>query len=210
MAIIKSGISKDTNGKIGNIVIYELNGQTVSRTIGKQGKPSKKQLANYLEMKLIVRLLAPMKSFINISFEPEARGTTKNPYNLATAYNKNHAIQGKYPDLSIDHSKVILSRGNLKAPENTRLIKTAKGVEVLWDKNADTPLRLDDLVMILLYHPLKKVCTKILYAVTRAKGKYFIPLKAITLTQPIEAYICFKSIDGKLMSDSVYAGNLNG
>lgn len=209
MAVIKGGIAKQTNGKVGNVVVYELNGQTVTRTVGKPGKPSKNQLANHQAMSVIVKLLAPIKEFINVSFELEARGTTKNQYNLATSYNKKHAIQGKYPNLSVDYSKLILSKGNLEEAENPKLVKKAKGVEVSWNKTAEDLERLDDLVMILLYHPLKNASTNVFYAVTRRKGKYFIPLNALTLKQPIEAYICFKATDGKSISNSVYAGNLN-
>lgn len=108
MAILSNSAFGHPNGKIGGMVYYMLKGQAVCRMIGEQGKPSIKQKANYQAMEVTMRLVKPMKEFIRNSFELEARGTVKNPHNLAVSYNKKQALQGEYPNIRVDYSKVVL------------------------------------------------------------------------------------------------------
>lgn len=210
MAIVSIGPNGVPNGKTGNLVFYMLKGQLVSRTIGKPGKPSKAQLANRQAMAVTMQLLRPMCNFINCSFEQEAQGTTKNPHNLAVSYNKKQALQGEYPNLSVNYSKVILSKGNLPAAKDLKLEKQAEGIHVRWNTQPDPGGKADDIVMILLYIPSKNAAVDILNAGRRSSGEYLIPLRKDFMDLPIEAYICFKKANGKAISDSVYLGNLNG
>ncbi|RQO64543.1 hypothetical protein DBR43_32680 [Pedobacter sp. KBW06] len=106
----------------------------------------------------------------------------------------------------MDYSKVILSNGNLPAADDLKIEKQEKGVLVSWDPNG----KYNDTVMILLYHPLRKQATPVINACRRDAGAYFVGLNEQLLDEPIEAYICFKSANGKAISDSVYIGNLNG
>lgn len=211
MATNKNGPYGHPNGKIGNIVFYVLNGQNVSRTIGDPGKPSRNQLGNQQSMAVTMALLKRMKDFINVGFELEAAGTVKNAFNLATSYNKKGALQGEYPNISVNYSKVILSKGDLPVAKDIQLSKTDTGVLISWDPSRlDFNYGLDDSVMILLYHPLRKKAKSFLNAARREEGSRFIEVDKEWLDEPIEAYLCFKSADGKHISDSVYIGNLNG
>ncbi|SHG14987.1 DUF6266 family protein [Pedobacter caeni] len=211
MATSKPGPYGHPNGKIGNIVFYVLNGQNVSRTIGAPGKPSRKQLGNQQSMSVTMKLIKPMKDFINIGFGLEAAGTVKNAFNLATSYNKKQALEGEYPNISVNYSKVVLSKGTLPAAKDIRMEKKDTGVLVSWDPYyLDRELRHDDCVMILLYYPLRRKVRSFLNAARREEGKYLIELEEEWLNEPIEAYISFKTADGKEVSDSLYVGNLNG
>lgn len=211
MATNKNGPYGHPNGKIGNIVFYVLNGQNVSRTIGDPGKPSRNQLGNQQSMAVTMALLKCMKDFINVGFELEAAGTVKNAFNLATSYNKKEALQGEYPNISVNYSKVVLSKGDLPVAKDIQLNKTATGVLISWDPSRlDFDYRPDDSVMIMLYHPLRKKAKSFLNAARREEGSHFIEIDKEWLDEPIEAYLCFKSANGKRISDSVYVGNLNG
>jgi len=64
--------------------------------------------------------------------------------------------------------------------------------------------------ILLLYHPLKKTAIPVINACRRDAGSYFVSLPEALLHEPIEGYICFKSANGKAISDSAYIGNLNG
>jgi len=214
MAIGK-GLNGQFIGKIGRVVYYMLNGQYVSRTIGEyNGKPSKKQQANFQAMTVTMDFLRCIKDFVKVSFELEARGTTKNAHNLATSYIKKQALQGEFPNLSIDYSKVVLSNSNGKVStaEDIHLAKTEEGVVVSWNPGEKTWYRgaEEDGVMILLYFPGVKTSRMYFNATKRSAGKYFIPLNKSLLDQPMEAFMCFRSADATEISDSMYVGNLNG
>ena len=206
MAKAPNGPLGALNGKLSNLVFYVLNGQPVVRTIGDPGKPSRNQLANRQAMSVTMDLVGTISEFTNVSFELEAKGTVRNAHNLATSYIKKHAIKGEYPNLSVDYAKVILSNGTLPGANDLKIEKNEKGVLMSWGPSD----RYNDIVMILLYHPLKKMATPVINACRRDAGSYFVSLHEQLLHGPIEAYICFKSANGKAISDSAYIGNLNG
>ena len=194
------------NGKLHNLVFYMLNGQQVCRTIGDPGKPSRNQLANRQAMSVTMSLVKSIRDFISVSFELEAQGTVKNAHNLATSYIKKHALKGEYPDIAVDYSKVELSHGSLNGATDLKIEKKDTGVAVSWNREGQA----DDMVMILLCHPLRKRSTSLINASRRDAGSCFIELRKDWLEERIEAYICFKSADAKAISNSAYLGNLNG
>jgi hypothetical protein len=206
MAKAPNGPLGALNGKLHNLVFYMLNGQPVVRTIGDPGKPSRNQLANRQAMSVTMEMVSRISEFINVSFELEARGTVRNAHNLATSYIKKHALKGEYPNISVDYSKVILSNGSIPGANDLKIEKKEKGVLVSWDPSG----QYNDTVMILLYHPLEKTAMPVINACRRDAGSYFVSLPEQLLHGPIEAYICFKSANGKAISDSAYIGNLNG
>jgi hypothetical protein len=213
MAISKHGPYGHPNGKIGKLVHYMLKGQPVTRMVGKRTKSSPAQKVNCQEMAVTMDFLRPdsVLKFINLGFELEARGTTKNPHNLATSYNKKFALKGEYPNLKMDYSKAMVSQGSLSAPKDTKLVKTQVGLELSWDPSPlECENHLDDIAMVLLCYPGLEEASSYLNAAKRENGKHFIALPESLYDQPIEVYMCFKSADGKAISNSVYFGNLNG
>ncbi|WP_342332668.1 DUF6266 family protein [Pedobacter sp. FW305-3-2-15-E-R2A2] len=211
MAILSKSAFGCPNGKIGNMVYYMLKGQPVCRLIGEQGEPSIKQLANYQAMKVTMVLIKQMKEFITNSFELEARGTVKNAHNLAVSYNKKQALQGEYPNISVDYSKVVLSYGQLPGARDFSISKTETGLILNWNPESYANGHDgDDILMIQLYYPLIKKGRSLLNASRRDSGQVFIPIEESMIQQPIEVYACFKSADGKQISNSIYLGNING
>ncbi|WP_222536835.1 DUF6266 family protein [Pedobacter polysacchareus] len=199
------------SGKIGNVVFYMLNGQLISRGIGKPGKPSLKQLANRQAMSMTMELLRPMTDFINVSFSLESAGTIRNPHNLATSYNKKQALIGEYPNLKVNYEKVVLSKGSLESIKDLDISKGEKGLNLTWNSDYTEHADTDDILMVLLSHPSKNKASTFLNAAKRVDGSCFIPLsKEWMMTEQMEIYVCLRSANGKLISDSLYGGNLNG
>lgn len=210
MGKLKNGIFGSITGKVGNLVIYKSKGQDIVRTIGRSGKPfSKKQQANHQRMRVVNDFLGGLNRFIDIGFELEVAGTTSNAYNGAVAYNFKHALQGEFPEISVDYSKALLSKGDLPAALNTTIVKTADGIEVTWESpEALSANREEDQVMLLVYLPEEKNSVCKLSNVLRPAGKDSIPLHESILNQQLEVYISFRSDDRKAISDSVYCGSL--
>ncbi|MCX2453696.1 DUF6266 family protein [Pedobacter sp. PLR] len=211
MATCKVGPFGHPTGKIGNVVFYMSRGQLICRSAGKPGKPSLKQKANRQEMSVTMELLKPMKDFINVSFKQESEGTLKNPHNLATSYNKKQALTGEYPNIKVDYAKVILSQGTLEMAADLKVSKSTDGLNLSWDSGIVENGAIDDILMVLVSHPTKKCASTYLNAAKRADGSCFLPLdKEWMMGAQMEVYVCFKSSNEKLISDSAYAGNLNG
>ncbi|MBB2149091.1 DUF6266 family protein [Pedobacter gandavensis] len=210
MAIASNGPQGHLNGKVGNLVFYMLNGQPVVRLIGRKGKPSILQLANYQGMAVTTKLLSRMGGFIKLGYGLQARGTVHNAHNLATSYHKKQALKGEYPNISIDYSKVKLSQGLMSETKDLKINKVSGGLEISWDPRDYADLSYNDSVMVMICCPETGKDREYLNIARRSEGKCFIPLFEEVLNQQIEPYISFISADGAMVSDSVYLGNLNG
>lgn len=198
-------------GKAGKLVHYMLKGQPIVRSVGVPSKKrSLRQKANQQAMGVIMELLRPTLRFINAGFELQARDTVWNPHNLAVSYNKRHALQGEYPNLSVNYSKVQFSTGTLPLAKGLKLEKEAAGVRISWDTTLqDKGDFQDDMVMVMAVYPAKKAADCILNITQRGTGTCFLPFRTDELTQ-IELYLAFKSSDGTAISETAYLGNLNG
>ncbi|WP_316748159.1 DUF6266 family protein [Pedobacter gandavensis] len=210
MAIASNGPHGHLNGKVGNLVFYMLNGQPVVRLIGRKGKPSKLQLANYQEMAVTTKLLSNMGGFIKLGYGLQARGTVHNAHNLATSYHKKQALTGEYPNIRIDYNKVKLSQGVMPETADLKISKVSGGLEITWNPKNDAELKDNDSVMVMICCPETGKDQEYLNIARRSEGKCFIPMYEQVLNQQLEPYISFISADGERVSDSVYLGNLNG
>ncbi|WP_316823293.1 DUF6266 family protein [Pedobacter gandavensis] len=199
------------SGRIGDLVFYMMKGQAICRTIGKPGKASLKQMANRQSMSVAMALLKPMADFIKVSFRLEAEGTVKNAHNLATSYNKKHALTGEYPNIKVDYAKVILSNGSLEMAEKFRMSKGEGGLNLSWNTDLSEYADADDILMVLVSHPTKKRASTYLNAAKRSDGRCFVALdKEWMMKEQMEVYVCLKSANEQSISDSKYLGNLNG
>ncbi|QZT37869.1 DUF6266 family protein [Halosquirtibacter xylanolyticus] len=97
-------------GTVGNTVYYEMWGENYVRSKPKRGsrrKSTLKQKVQQMKMSLVSPFLKKWLEVIRISFK------TENPkvsgYNAARSDMLLHAIDGEYPDLKIDFSKVKMS-----------------------------------------------------------------------------------------------------
>lgn len=212
MAISPNGPHSHPNGKIGNLIYYTLNGQQIVRIVGVNTKPpTNKQKANHQAMAVTMNLLRPALRFINTGFRLEATGTTRNPHNLATSYNKKHALKGEYPNISVDYSKVMVSKGNLPLAGNLKMERENNGLRISWDpRDQNKGDYADDIVMVLVLHPATQQAHCLLNAGHRGAGNCFVELENNKSLAQTEVYLCFRSSSGVKISDSAYLGNFNG
>lgn len=212
MAKSPNGPYSHPNGKIGNIVHYMLKGQCISRIVGPASKRrSTKQKANQQAMSVLMDALRPALGFINVGFDLAARDTVWNPHNLAVSYNKKHAVTGEYPNLKVDYSKLRFSTGTAPLANQLRVEKEGTGIRISWNPESEPGDRsyMDDTVMLLVLYPEKNKAQYLLNTAQRRTGNCFFELDQSGGKQ-VEVYICFKSPDGKAISETGYVGNLTG
>ncbi|WP_222537906.1 DUF6266 family protein [Pedobacter polysacchareus] len=210
MAISKNGLHGWPSGKIGNIVYYELNGQHVQRRIGKPGKQSLKQKANHQAMAVTTRFLNHMKDFINNGLALEARGTIRNQHNLAVSQIKKNALQGAYPNISIDYKNVQLSKGTLANPKDLRMEKINGGLQISWDSSYSAGAQYDDCFQLAVCFPATGKKKIELNFAKRMDGMAFLALTEEELGRSMEVYLFLSAANHDSVSDTVYMGNLNG
>lgn len=195
------------HGRVGNLVAYVLNGENVMRQIGRSTKPlTTARKANCEKMTVVNRFLQPALAYIQIGFRFEAAGTNRNAYNEAVSYNKMNALQGEYPNISMDYSKVLVSKGKLPVAKKPQIERTAEGVVFTWD-TSDIPVeQKNDRAMLLVSYPEMGEMSYHPSGARRVEGKDMIPVGWNYKDAHMEVYISFINPEGTQVSDSVYVG----
>jgi hypothetical protein len=179
--------------------------------IGKSEKPlTPARKANCEKMKVVNEILKPSIHAIRAGFRLAVAGTDKNEYNEAVSYNKKNALQGVYPNISLDYSKVLMSMGTLPVAVNPGISQLKEKITFTWEIS-ERPVSEyhTDRAMLVIYFPdLKETCCQLIGA-KRVDGKDVIVIGPEHINDRMEAYISFAKDNGKAVSNSVYAGSLN-
>ncbi|HMI02180.1 MAG TPA: DUF6266 family protein [Pedobacter sp.] len=214
MGTLNNGPFGHINGRVGNLVSYTLKGKNVIRTAGKNAKPpTLAKLANYQRMKVTNAFLKPTLALLNLGFAKAVEDTDRSAYNEAVSYHKKHALQGVYPNISMDYSKAMLSKGNLPPAVSPALNILSNGIEFTWEMPGNiAPQCLNNRAMLLVFFPEGVNATRIPRAAIELSGarrhecRDFMALTAAELGKPFEAYIAFIADDRLNVSDSVWVG----
>lgn len=211
MGKLLQGIFGPITGRVGDMIYYRLNGQNLARHVGKRVKPfSEAQLASQAQMGLINVFLKVLAEFLSIGFITADQEPKNSAYNRAVSYNRINAIAGIYPDLLIDYSKVLVSKGKLPVAEGATVELVPEGLRFSWLYFSDMPYpRTNDRVMLLAYFPVLGSAVYSFEGASRKVGTDVLVLPGELLAEPMEVYIAFVAADIKSVSDSVYLGSLN-
>lgn len=197
-------------GKLGNKVGYYLNGQFVMRTIGQfTGKPTMLQLSVRQAVKATSAFLDPLMDFISIGFGPEGKKTRTSAQNQAFSYIRKNAVTGTYPNVHINFSKVLLTRGYLPLPLDIRISNDERGISCSWDVSIQIPgSHWADQVMIAVYCEELGKSMFLTAGAQRYHGNEHMPVFNIPKGNILEVYVSFISEDRKRIADSLYMGQL--
>jgi hypothetical protein len=197
-------------GRIGGIVYYYLNGVLVARTIGvNDGPPSVLQQAGRVATKIVANFLNPLKSFIKVGYELDAKINKSQAYNQAYSYLRKNAIKGTYPDLELDYGKVLLTWGGMPLPPNPRVAVTDRGLTFTWDIAGEVAgTHWTDQVMVVAYFPERNSAFYLTGGARRDAGAEFLPLDGMIRGQVVETYFSFIADDRSSIATSVYTGRL--
>ncbi|GAA4777954.1 hypothetical protein GCM10023231_00490 [Olivibacter ginsenosidimutans] len=208
MAKFVNGANGTFSGKVGSVIgsswrsIHYMRGLSKKRT-----KPfSEGQIAQQLRFSLMGRLLLPLRGLMEIGF---ANLDTSHAtlFNLVMARNL-PAVEGEYPDFSINYSQLQFSNGSLLQPRGVS-VALASGILTLSWNPQTTPFngKADDEVYTLLYDQEQQLFYTADTVVTRGEGQVEIPLDAESVGHTGEVWLFAMSRDGKLISPTVYAGS---
>jgi hypothetical protein len=205
MGTIKNGKS---NGKTGKIVTYELLGRTVTRTVGKNSNPpTEAQLASREGVKIGNKFMEPIKAFIKVSLKTVAAKYQMYPHNRMMSNIKLNALQGTYPELSINYSNLLLAEGNLPMAENPKVEKTDNGLKFTWDKVKAFPRNTDQVMLMAYFSELNKAIF-VTAGAKRSSGEDILEIKSPLINEKMEVYIAFIAEDRNGVSNSTYLGQL--
>jgi hypothetical protein len=211
MGIMKNGPHGPVYGKVGNLVTYRLLNKDVTRMVGENNKaPSAKQLANRQQMAVVIQFLKPIVDFINVGFMVEATNADMYAHNMAVSYNKQHALAGVYPDVSIDYSKVLVAQGSLSVAVDPVVSVVPDGLRFGWATGSwmDFTER-RHMAMMMAYFPELGRAAYSMNGATRYEGTDVLFLSDDLKSAYMETYLSFVAVGSNEVANSVYLGDLN-
>lgn len=218
MGKIKNGILGGVNGKVGNVVGASVNGVSYLRAVPTSFNDAKspKQVANRMKMKVCVNFLSATKGFIRLGFRGWSK--TGSAYNAAFSYNYAAAIQGNYPDITLDYSKVALSRGDLEGLYGLSVSAlSATSLKVSWNDNSGVETaKSGDTIMALVYSPVLDQAIFRSNAGTRGDGESTLNLPEQFAGQSVHVWVAALDPEKQYdhseakegVSNSAYTGEL--
>ncbi len=208
MGTIKRGILGGFSGKVGTVVGASWKGIDYIRSIpAKVRNPrTPDQVKQRTKFATVINFLTKITPVIKVGFKNYANKQTA--FNAAVSYNLLNAVTGSKDDYKMDYSKVLVSRGSLYKPISGTTKIEDDEVSVAWDVNYSGNGSYSDMSTILLFNPDKNESIIDAEGTDRAEGFASIAYKDQWKGDEIEIFLMFTSEDGKLVSDSLYLGQV--
>jgi len=210
MAKLKNGILGPISGKInGYITSTWRNVNYIKKASPPNNRPkSEAQIAQQEKFKFAQQLIKPMRLYFLNGFQHLAGENSE--LNLAFSLNYK-AIDGKFPDLSVDYNKVFISRGKLTPLQGLVMQQTApQAIELTWDYFYEEGLSLsfDDQVMVMIYCPDRNRTEGFTGAVNREAGKCTVNFTKAMSRHRLEIFVGATARDRRDAANSLYAGSV--
>ena len=207
MLIIKTGIVEEINfkklrfsGKIGPVVAYttKFGTEVLRKHVIPKDPKTPKQLAYRMKFALVSSCLSPFSSIIKDGYA-QKRGA----YRTVISNALREAIEGEYPNFSINYSKIQLTHGKLNLPSNINASIQNNSLRLTWDpktKGYSARNKSDDRVNIICFDESKKEVFVKFNVASRGDGELNIDIN----TENLHLWIYLSSKDGKDNSGSEY------
>ena len=212
MAKLSKGIFGPVSGRIGSVVGATWKSIAYLRSMPRKKKQktvrTPAQIANQMKFKFVTEWLVPFYPYVSNGFRHLAQEKTE--INAAFSLNYKQAVKGKYPDVNISYPDVVLSKGNLPGLMEAEVSRKEPDVILLtWEKNEELyQVSFNDQLMLVLYSPELKIADGFIGGVKRASQKCTFKMNPKLANKALEVYVSTYTLNGKLVSDSIYLGRI--
>lgn len=211
MGKYKKGILGPFSGKVGTVVGSSWNGIEYMRSLPKPSTkaPTDLQIIHRAKFGLVTGFLKPISSLVNLGYKSQASGMTG--YNVATADMMAEAVTGIYPELDLDYTRVLFSKGSLTGVYSLVSASPAPAeLSLTWADNSDSgTAKATDKAVVLIYNPGKSVFVYNLNnGAQRDSAAESIILPAEFSGDTVQVWIAFMTADKKTFSTSIHAGEI--
>lgn len=155
MAVFFKGITGAYSGRVGNVVGSSWHGIDYIRSLPKKSSKSvsEDQLAQRSRFRMVTAFLKSIKDILKVGYS-DSKQKGRLGYNVAFQHVINNAIDGIYPDQTIDYSAVQIASGSLAGLMGLEVEESAPQVLTLtWQAEVNRFNAFhDDQVIALLYN----------------------------------------------------------
>lgn len=209
MGKYEKGILGGFHGKVGTVIGSSWKGIDYMKSKGRKSSkpPSPAQLEQQAKFSLVVRFVTTLGKLLMTSFKDSAIKMTG--INSAFAYIYENAVTGSYPAFSLDHSKVLISKGQLHNAANPVAAASGTGgVKYSWTDNSGMAMsNATDRSILVLYCP---ELNQSLYTTAGAeRSAATATIEAGNFTgKVVETWIGFINAEGTAVATSIYTGQV--
>jgi len=208
MGKIKQGVIGGFSGMVGNVIGASWKGIAYMRIrpVSVANPKTDAQLDHRMRFTVTLRFLQPLTQFLKIGFKNFAVKMT--PFNNAMSYNYQNSILGTYPNYTINYPAALVSRGNLAPALNQAAASTVAGTVLFtWTDNSDEANESAvDKSLLVVYSAAKNQAVTFSELGTRADATQAVTVPHSFSGDLVHCYIGFITVDGKMVSNSKYAG----
>lgn len=193
-------------GKLGNLVFYRMNGRGIVRTKPEHfsDRKSPAQLAQRQRLQVVNKFLRPFRNLIRLTYAADVEGRTARAAAMSSIMR--NALEGEYPNIYVDSSKALLSKGSLPLPVNASVEAHPEGLLIRWENAEEAAGKAahDTLVVIALFNNTLEADYQIT-GVQRTAGQYLWRMsKQLQEGSMPDVWIAFRNTVMTEMSDSMY------
>ena len=209
MAQIKQGALGKVSGKIGNVSFSTWKDKAIvkERPSASKKPASKKQLEQRAKMATGNQFLRTLKEVVTLCYRDLTVKMTG--YNAAVRNLLKNALNGNYPDYSIDYSLVQISRGEIR--QVFKAIASSEKTDTVtftWTtKSGVGKSRPGDKAILVAYCEAVKVSAYTIDGPPRSTGTAELEFPGFS-GQTVHTWLAFISEDGSDVCDSTYAGKI--
>ena len=206
MAIIKLGILGPLHGKVGPIIGTTWKDVAVIKAQAQSynDRQSQAQLTQRMNMKLTMFFLRPLKKFIRIGYKDHQKKMSA--FNAATSQILKNAIVGSYPEISVNCSKALLSKGILTPAFEIYANHDHEKITIKWVDNSNINLaRPTDIAMPVAYNLTKsQAIFNADVECCRSDQRLDITFPSDWKTDTVAIYLSFIDLWGDKISNSTF------
>lgn len=206
MAKLKKGILGPISGKIGPVIGGTWKTIAYIRAVSpkKTAKRTPGQIATQEKMRFLNNFLIPFHPYLTVGMKNEANSQTE--ISAAFSANYHRTILGIFPDLSVDHSQFIFSKGSL--PMVSDMVVTAENhnLQITWNSNNGLKACFDDQLVIVVYCAAMHKTQGFIGGINRRDNKCILELESNFMGKELDIYASITSLDRKKIADNIYLG----
>ena len=208
MGIIKQGILGGFSGKVGNVVGASWKGIDYIRSLPSSVRNPRtpRQVKQRTKFSLVQGFLTSMTPFIRIGFKNYTG--QHSAVNAAMSYNLQNGVKGEDDNFELDYPNLLVSRGELFSTTLALATVDGNNITVEWETIIANDAKEKDEVYVVLFNKSKGVSIYNSERIYRMAGETNFDIPALWDGDTVECYVAFKALDGKAMSNSKYAGNV--
>lgn len=209
MAIYKQGILGPFSGKVGTVVGTYWKGRYIMRGLAPniENPRTDAQQDTRMRMSIIGRLAGAVLPFVNIGFLAQADRARVAPINVYSSVNlTNTAIQGDYPNLTLNPAGLQLSAGDILLPGSPAATNDSSTViNITWTDNSGiSPQTLSsDHIIALLLNPARNASSFDLTSAVRGDETLTLSYPPLWSGETAYLYLAAATRDGSEASPSL-------